>query len=68
MKGFDTMIYGYMRISTQKDKQTTDRQRLTLEQYAKENGFELIKSEENYGTVKRKQRNISDLKNKMLRK
>ena len=25
-------IFGYMRISTQKEKQTTDRQRITLEQ------------------------------------
>ncbi|NFS30496.1 recombinase family protein [Clostridium botulinum] len=33
------MIFGYMRISTQKEKQTTDRQRITLEQYAKDNGF-----------------------------
>lgn len=29
-----------MRISTQKEKQTTDRQRLTLETYAKNNDFE----------------------------
>jgi len=71
MKGFDTMIYGYMRISTQKDKQTTDRQRLTLEQYAKENGFEFDKivEERISGTVKAENREIySDLKNKMLRK
>ncbi|MCS6130864.1 recombinase family protein [Clostridium botulinum] len=33
------MIFGYMRISTQKEKQTTDRQRITLEQYAKDNVF-----------------------------
>ena len=33
------MIFGYMRISTQKEKQTTDRQRITLEQYATDNGF-----------------------------
>lgn len=32
------MIFGYMRIST-KDKQTTERQEVTLEQYAKTNGF-----------------------------
>ena len=32
-------VYGYMRISTQKEKQTTDRQRITLEQYAIDNGF-----------------------------
>ena len=34
------MIVGYMRISTQKESQKTDRQRVTLEQYAKENNFE----------------------------
>ncbi|WP_270567895.1 recombinase family protein [Clostridium beijerinckii] len=33
------MIFGYMRISTQKEKQTTDRQRITLEQYATTNKF-----------------------------
>lgn len=33
------MIFGYMRISTQKEKQTTDRQRITLEQYAAANEF-----------------------------
>lgn len=33
------MIFGYMRISTQKEKQTTDRQKLTLEKYALENNF-----------------------------
>lgn len=33
------MIFGYMRISTQKEKQTTDRQRITLEQYAAANKF-----------------------------
>ncbi len=34
------MIFGYMRISTQKEKQTTDRQRITLEQYAIANKFQ----------------------------
>ncbi|OPJ65748.1 recombinase family protein [Clostridium chromiireducens] len=33
------MIFGYMRISTQKEKQTTDRQRITLDQYAAANNF-----------------------------
>ncbi|MBE6089544.1 MAG: recombinase family protein [Clostridium beijerinckii] len=33
------MIFGYMRISTQKEKQTTDRQKITLEQYASTNKF-----------------------------
>ena len=35
------MIYAYMRISTQKESQKTDRQKVTLEKYAKENGFEI---------------------------
>lgn len=33
------MIFGYMRIGTQKEKQKTDRQRITLEQYAAVNNF-----------------------------
>lgn len=33
------MIFGYMRISTQKESQTTDRQKITLENYAKDNNF-----------------------------
>ncbi|GEQ19021.1 DNA invertase Pin-like site-specific DNA recombinase [Clostridium butyricum] len=33
------MIFGYMRISTQKETQITDRQRITLEQYAAANKF-----------------------------
>ena len=33
------MIFGYARISTIKDTQTTQRQLLTLKQYAKENNF-----------------------------
>ena len=43
-----------MRISTNKEKQTTDRQRLTLEQYAKENNFIIneIVEERISGTVK----------------
>ncbi|WP_297429771.1 recombinase family protein [Clostridium sp.] len=48
------MIFGYMRISTQKEKQTTDRQRITLEQYASDNNFkfdELIE-ERISGTIK----------------
>lgn len=52
------MIFGYMRISTQKESQKTDRQRLTLEQYAKENNFkfdELIE-ERVSGTVKAENR------------
>lgn len=52
------MIFGYMRISTQKEKQTTDRQRLTLETYAKDNNFifnELVE-ERISGTVKAENR------------
>ena len=33
------MIFGYARISTTKDTQTTQRQLLTLKQYAKANSF-----------------------------
>lgn len=65
------MIYGYMRISTQKEKQTTDRQRITLEAYAKENSFKFDKllEERISGTVKADHRPIySDLKTKTLRK
>lgn len=53
------MIFGYMRISTQKDKQTTDRQRITLEKYAKENSFviDAIVEERISGTVKTDDRN-----------
>lgn len=62
------MIFGYMRISTQKEKQTTDRQRITLEQYATENGFkfdELIE-ERISGTIKAESRpQFNDLKGKL---
>lgn len=62
------MIFGYMRISTQKEKQTTDRQRLTLEKYAKDNGFkfnELIE-ERISGTVKAENRpQYNQLKGKL---
>ena len=52
------MIFGYMRISTQKEKQTTDRQRITLEQYAKDNNFVFddIVEERISGTVKAESR------------
>lgn len=48
------MIFGYMRISTQKEKQTTDRQKLTLENYARDNGFifDEIVEERVSGTIK----------------
>lgn len=52
------MIFSYMRISTQKEKQTTDRQRITLEQYAKENKFKFdeIIEERISGTIKAEHR------------
>ncbi|NFH68855.1 recombinase family protein [Clostridium botulinum] len=62
------MIFGYMRISTQKEKQTTDRQRLTLETYAKENSFEFneLIEERISGTVKSENRpQYSQLKGKL---
>lgn len=48
-----TNIIGYMRVST-KDKQTTDRQELTLKEYAKSNRFlfDKLVSEKVSGTVK----------------
>lgn len=64
------MIYGYMRISTQKEKQTTDRQRIALEQYAKENNFKFdnIVEERVSGTVKAENREVyKDIKDKTLR-
>ena len=47
------MIFGYMRISTQKEKQTTDRQRITLEGYAAANKFKFdeILEERISGTI-----------------
>lgn len=52
------MIFGYMRISTQKEKQTTDRQRITLDQYAKANNFifDEIVEERISGTIKAESR------------
>ena len=64
------MIYGYMRISTQKEKQTTDRQKITLEQYAKQNNFKYDKivEERISGTVKAENRETyRDIKTKALR-
>ncbi len=48
-----TNIIGYMRVST-KDRQTTDRQELTLKDYAKRNGFTFDKlvSDKVSGTIK----------------
>lgn len=52
------MIFGYMRISTQKEKQTTDRQRITLEQYATDNKFKFdeIVEERISGTISAEKR------------
>lgn len=60
-----------MRISTQVNKQTTDRQRVTLETYAKNNNFKFdnIIEERISGTVKADNREgYSGLKTKTLRK
>jgi len=62
------MIFGYMRISTQKEKQTTDRQRITLEQYAKDNSFTFdeIIEERISGTIKAESRpKFNELKGKI---
>lgn len=62
------MIFGYMRISTQKIKQTTDRQRITLEQYAKDNEFtyDAIVEERVSGTVRADHRAVyNELKGKI---
>lgn len=65
------MIFGYMRISTKKETQKTDRQKLTLEQYAAANNFEFdeIVKERISGTIKADNREVySKLKNDKLRK
>lgn len=62
------MIFGYARISTQKEKQKTDRQLLTLHKYAKENNFEFenIVEERISGTIKSCDRpKYSNLKDKL---
>jgi DNA invertase Pin-like site-specific DNA recombinase len=64
------MIYGYMRISTNKESQKTDRQKVTLERYAADNNFtfDAIVEERVSGTVKAENRPIyKDLKTKTLR-
>ena len=61
------MIFGYMRIST-KDKQTTDRQEITLKHYAESNGFNFddLIAEKVSGTVKANNRpEYTRLKEKM---
>lgn len=65
------MICNYMRISTQKDFQTTARQKITLEEYAKANNFKFDRSFEERvsGTIKAENREVyRDLKTKVLRK
>lgn len=62
------MIYGYMRISTNKESQKTDRQRVTLESYSKDNGFTFdeIVEERVSGTKKAETREVySRLKDKL---
>lgn len=64
------MIYGYVRISTNKESQKTDRQKVTLERYAAENNFkyDAIIEERISGTVKAENRPLyRDLKTKSLR-
>lgn len=64
------MIFGYMRISTQKASQTTDRQKDTLKKYSIDNGFEFDKmiEERISGTIKADNRpEYSKLKEKLRR-
>ena len=63
------MIFGYMRISTNKESQTTDRQLLTLKQYSKENKFvfDEIVEERISGTIKAEHRPQYDYLKKKLR-
>lgn len=62
------MIFGYMRISTTKESQTTDRQKLTLESYARDNNFNFdeIVEERISGTIKAGDRAVySNLRGRM---
>ena len=62
------MIACYMRISTNKESQKIDRQKITLESYAKENNFEfdLMVEERVSGKIKAKERKqYSTLKDKL---
>lgn len=62
------MIFGYARISTNKDTQTTKRQLLTLKEYAKNNNFKFdeIIEEKVSGTIKTEIRQeYSSLKSKL---
>lgn len=62
------MIFGYARISTNKDTQTTERQLLTLKEYAENNNFKFdeIIEEKISGTIKTETRQeYSALKSKL---
>ena len=62
------MIFGYMRISTQKASQTTDRQKDTLEKYAKDNSFKFdeVIEERISGSIKTSNRpKYNELKSKL---
>ncbi len=64
------MICGYVRVSTNKESQKTDRQKVTLERYAADNNFkyDAIVEERITGTIKAENRPIyRDLKTKTLR-
>lgn len=63
------MIFGYMRISTKKDTQTTERQRHTLNRYAKDNNFkfDVLVEETISGKVKANDRPVyKQLKKTMI--
>lgn len=64
------MIFGYMRISTKKESQTTDRQLFTLMKYADENNFtfDKILQERVSGNVKAENREEYKKLKYMLRK
>jgi len=64
------MIFGYMRISTQKEKQTTDRQKLTLVHYAADNKFKFdeILEERISGSIQADHRPVYNYLKSKLRK
>lgn len=64
------MIFGYMRVSTQKERQTTDRQRIMLDQYSKNNKFTFdeIVEERISGTIKADGRPVYNSLKAKLRK
>lgn len=61
------MIFGYARISTNKETQKTDRQVLTLNNYAKENGFKFDEIVEERYTGKTMDRPVYNDLRKRLR-